>query len=208
MAIKLNCPHCKRALRVKDELAGKRVKCSGCQKALTIPEPAHPSAEVEALAAAALSEEPPPRRQRPRQQLSIFNVLTATKRSTLPPTMRARECPARNARRIIPVPLPREDRAKGLAKGRHSRPGCGLLEGCGEGPGRRLGQRDLVQRSQQAGTDRSGSHSHCTRADALGPLPGPRPGRGGAGCCHRDSPDAGRCGSLPSKYSRMAWSWL
>jgi hypothetical protein len=38
MPISLNCD-CGRALRVKDELAGRRVRCPVCQAVLTVPEP-------------------------------------------------------------------------------------------------------------------------------------------------------------------------
>lgn len=35
--IKFECPHCQRKLNVKDELAGKKGKCPGCKKGVTIP---------------------------------------------------------------------------------------------------------------------------------------------------------------------------
>ena len=35
--ISFSCPHCNKALRVKDELAGKRGKCPGCGQAFAIP---------------------------------------------------------------------------------------------------------------------------------------------------------------------------
>ncbi|MBY0228146.1 MAG: hypothetical protein K2W96_02580 [Gemmataceae bacterium] len=37
MSIEFSCPECDRSLKVKDELAGRRVKCPGCQSALTVP---------------------------------------------------------------------------------------------------------------------------------------------------------------------------
>lgn len=37
MAIALACPACKRALKVKDELAGRRIKCPGCATVLPVP---------------------------------------------------------------------------------------------------------------------------------------------------------------------------
>src|SRR5439155_1231981 len=39
MSIKFPCPHCKKALKVKDELAGRKAKCPSCQQILTIPKP-------------------------------------------------------------------------------------------------------------------------------------------------------------------------
>jgi len=37
--MKFNCPHCQKALNVKDEIAGKKGKCPSCGGAVTIPEP-------------------------------------------------------------------------------------------------------------------------------------------------------------------------
>jgi predicted RNA-binding Zn-ribbon protein involved in translation (DUF1610 family) len=37
MAISVACPSCERELKVKDELAGRKVKCPGCGEAVTIP---------------------------------------------------------------------------------------------------------------------------------------------------------------------------
>ena len=43
MAIEVHCSHCQKLLRVKAELAGKRVKCPACGQPLTIPLPERPS---------------------------------------------------------------------------------------------------------------------------------------------------------------------
>ena len=32
MAIKFSCPHCRKALNVKDHLAGKKAQCPACKK--------------------------------------------------------------------------------------------------------------------------------------------------------------------------------
>lgn len=83
MAIKFPCPNCEKPLRVKDELAGKRGKCPGCGSMVNVPvtqeetvpkqtwwnepgstneavteAPKPPPVDVEAEAAAALSDEP------------------------------------------------------------------------------------------------------------------------------------------------------
>lgn len=58
MSIKFKCPHCQKALSVKDEFAGKRAKCSGCQKIVTIPAPVSQPADVEDFAASAFTEAP------------------------------------------------------------------------------------------------------------------------------------------------------
>ncbi len=38
MPIEFSCGECDRPIRVKDELAGKRIKCPGCSEAVTVPE--------------------------------------------------------------------------------------------------------------------------------------------------------------------------
>ena len=70
MAIETQCPHCKKAYRLKDELAGKRVTCGNpdCRKAFTVdgrasangtaPKPAEPKVDAEATAAAVFGDEP------------------------------------------------------------------------------------------------------------------------------------------------------
>src|SRR5690349_2294966 len=69
MPIQFLCPHCKKAVKVKDEFAGKKGKCPHCTKFVTVPAPAKPSStpppprpriDVEAEAAAALADEPKP----------------------------------------------------------------------------------------------------------------------------------------------------
>lgn len=44
-AIRLRCPACGKALKLKGELAGKRVKCPGCQGTLSVPRPAESTAD-------------------------------------------------------------------------------------------------------------------------------------------------------------------
>ena len=134
MAIKLNCPHCKRALRVKDELAGKRVKCSGCQKALTIPEPAHPSAEVEALAAAALSEEPSAAAPAPAPTTLDFQCphCDETVHTTADNAGKRMPCP--ECTRIIPVPLLEKTEPKDWRKVDTRVPAAGFLKDAEKAP--------------------------------------------------------------------------
>jgi hypothetical protein len=43
MPISLACPKCQKRLRIKDELAGKRVRCPGCGSLLPVPAPAEPA---------------------------------------------------------------------------------------------------------------------------------------------------------------------
>jgi predicted Zn finger-like uncharacterized protein len=66
MAIPIQCPHCQRAYKLKDELAGKRVTCTTCHKVFPVPAatvaasaPAgKPPPDAESLAVAALSDHP------------------------------------------------------------------------------------------------------------------------------------------------------
>jgi hypothetical protein len=89
MPIKFSCPHCKRVMTVKDQMAGKKGTCAGCKQVVTVPRPAAvppaanaagavqkqptapkaapkpsapapPAVDVEAEAAAMFSDEPPP----------------------------------------------------------------------------------------------------------------------------------------------------
>jgi hypothetical protein len=73
MPIKFQCPHCKKALTARDELAGKKAVCNGCKKPLTIPPPAPPPAAAPPAVAAkppsdikrAAAPAPPPKPKRP-----------------------------------------------------------------------------------------------------------------------------------------------
>ncbi len=40
MPIKFSCPHCKRVMTVKDQMAGKKGTCTGCKQVVTVPRPA------------------------------------------------------------------------------------------------------------------------------------------------------------------------
>ena len=37
MPISLTCPSCERGLKVKDELAGRKIKCPKCSEVITVP---------------------------------------------------------------------------------------------------------------------------------------------------------------------------
>src|SRR5712692_61430 len=68
MAIKTQCPHCERPFTLKDELAGKRVTCSGCRRVFPVPAvtpvpagvpvagPAHRRPDVDAPALSLLAD--------------------------------------------------------------------------------------------------------------------------------------------------------
>ncbi|MFO0964921.1 MAG: hypothetical protein U0793_04930 [Gemmataceae bacterium] len=59
MAIRFKCPHCNKALAVKDHLGGKKAACPVCKKAIVIPAatPVTSPADLEALAAAAFADD-------------------------------------------------------------------------------------------------------------------------------------------------------
>ena len=73
MPISMKCPHCERAFKLKDELAGKRVTCSKCRKMYSVPTArpevaavpssavATPAADPESLALSVLGEETAPK---------------------------------------------------------------------------------------------------------------------------------------------------
>jgi hypothetical protein len=63
MPIVINCK-CGHKLRVKDELAGKRVRCPGCSQVVPVPPPEEPIAEVVAVE----EESPPASREAPRRR--------------------------------------------------------------------------------------------------------------------------------------------
>jgi hypothetical protein len=60
MPIQLRCPECNKPLKVKEELAGKKVKCPGCGKAVPVPVP-----EVEPEPVEEVQEAPPPKPAKP-----------------------------------------------------------------------------------------------------------------------------------------------
>src|SRR5262245_34418749 len=45
MSIRLKCPDCDKPLKAKDELAGKRIRCPGCQSVIRVPTNAAPADE-------------------------------------------------------------------------------------------------------------------------------------------------------------------
>jgi hypothetical protein len=134
MAIKLSCSHCKRALRVKDELAGKRVKCPGCQQVLLVPEPAHPPAEVEALAAAALSEEPAA--AAPARAPTTLDFPCPFCDETIHTTVEnaGLQMPCPECTRIVKVPLPEKTEPKDWRKVDTRGPAAGFLKDVEKAP--------------------------------------------------------------------------
>jgi hypothetical protein len=69
MAVELSCPACDQRLRVRDELAGRKVRCPKCRIAIPVPRPEHPLPEEEILVvpeAGVVERRSPPTPRRPR----------------------------------------------------------------------------------------------------------------------------------------------
>jgi DNA-directed RNA polymerase subunit M/transcription elongation factor TFIIS len=109
MAIKFNCPHCKRALTVKDDsLAGKKAACTGCKKIIVIPQPT-PAAlaeDVEALAAAALKEGEAAAAAAPTQTID-FECPQCGEAIKVSREFAGKNAPCPECRRIVKVPMPK-----------------------------------------------------------------------------------------------------
>jgi len=124
MAIKFNCPHCKRALSVKDEsLAGKKAACTGCKKIIVIPKPrqaAAPGDDLEALAAAALAEPKAEAARAPDAQTIDFDCPQCGESIKMSRDLAGKNAPCPECRRIVRVPQPKtKDPADWRTKGDH-----------------------------------------------------------------------------------------
>jgi hypothetical protein len=110
MAIELTCP-CGRSLTLRDELAGKVIRCPQCQGALEVPAPAvEPLEVVEALEPLEVVEEavaagPPPL---PRQEEYVEVELIEEGVSAGPPPLRGKP----KAKYSAPPPPPAPDRPR------------------------------------------------------------------------------------------------
>ncbi|MCI0681583.1 MAG: hypothetical protein L0Y71_05735 [Gemmataceae bacterium] len=111
MSIRFKCPHCKKPLAVKDNLAGKRAACPACKKPILIPAPIAAPVDVEALAAAALAdpvEAPKDDAAKPIE----FNCVYCDEPVTAAPDMAGKQMPCPSCRQILKVPLPQADKPK------------------------------------------------------------------------------------------------
>jgi hypothetical protein len=119
MALKFSCPHCRKGIRVKEELAGKKGKCPACHQVLTIPTVARPGAptsakpttesDIEALALAALAEKektkPSPGPDSASSQKIEFPCPMCDEKISLSADLAGKRAPCPECRRIIKVPL-------------------------------------------------------------------------------------------------------
>ena len=112
MSIKFSCPHCSKALNVKDHLAGKKAQCPACKKVLTIPTPNKPgSHEVEALAAEAFADEEKRIAAQPTAKME-FQCPMCDEKISVNAALAGKQAPCPECRRIIKVPLPKKEEAK------------------------------------------------------------------------------------------------
>src|SRR5262245_43526259 len=114
MAIKFNCPHCKKVLVVKDDsLAGKKAACNGCKKIVVIPKGSNgaitpaPAEDVEALAAAALAEPKPDPVAAQEAATFEFECPQCGESVKMGREFAGKNAPCPECRRIIKVPLPK-----------------------------------------------------------------------------------------------------
>jgi hypothetical protein len=120
MPIKFSCPHCKKTLQVKDELAGQKRGCPACKKPLVIPtqsaatppvakKPRSSSAggtgsgfDLEALAAATLSEK---QAEAPATAATVaFSCPWCDAELHLPADLAGKQAPCPECKRIVRVP--------------------------------------------------------------------------------------------------------
>ena len=111
MSIPFKCPHCKKPLRVKDELAGKRAACPACKKPIVIPAPIAPPADIEAMAAAALADPVEAPKYDAAKQIE-FTCVYCDEPVKAGPEMAGKQMQCPSCRQIVKVPLPKADKPK------------------------------------------------------------------------------------------------
>ncbi len=120
MPIRFKCPNCQKGLVVKDELAGKKVKCPACKGPVTIPAPIAPPADLEDFAAAALASDGAAAKkeaapEKPKEAQPIKFTCDFCGEVVEAPAAEAGKripCPNRECRQIIKVPLLKEEKPK------------------------------------------------------------------------------------------------
>src|SRR4051794_6150314 len=127
MSIKFSCPHCSKALNVKDALAGKKAQCPGCKQVLRIPAPQGKpgtGTDVEALAAAAFAEEEKQQAVESVEKIE-FVCPMCDEKIAINTALCGKQAPCPECRRIIKVPLLKKAEAKDWRK-IETRPGAGI----------------------------------------------------------------------------------
>ncbi len=133
MEIKFSCSQCHKPLRAREEQAGKKVRCPGCRKILSVPQsPAH-AEELEALAAAALADPTP---AAPAQQAAPikFTCFYCDESIEIPGELAGKQTPCPHCRRIVKVPLPTKTEPRDWRKADPRGPAALLLKGAEAAP--------------------------------------------------------------------------
>ncbi len=114
MAIRFRCPSCKKSLTVKDEMAGRRAACPVCKKGFKIPAPRAKAADVEALAAATLSDEPQQQQTEEQQPPDTFEFTCpfCDEEVKVAADMAGKREPCPSCKQILKVPVPQEEKPK------------------------------------------------------------------------------------------------
>jgi hypothetical protein len=102
-------------LKASGALAGKKAKCTGCQKAITIPAApaaAQAPADVEALAAAAFTDQPPPEAPPEATATIAFNCPFCDEPIQVSADLAGKQTPCKECGRIVKVPVPVKQRPK------------------------------------------------------------------------------------------------
>jgi hypothetical protein len=125
--IRFKCPHCKKPLSAKDHLAGKKAKCTTCQKPVVIPAPPakttttpgapeEPPVDVDAIAAAALQDEPTNGKTAEPAETIEFKCELCDHEITVPRSEAGKrmQCPNPECRSLIKVPAAQDGKPKAL----------------------------------------------------------------------------------------------
>jgi hypothetical protein len=119
MTIRFKCPNtkCQKALVVKDEQAGKRLRCPACKQPVSIPAPVAAPEDLEAFAAAAFADEPGAKQAAaaaaPKQTRTIdFTCHYCDAELHLPAEEGGKNVACPECRKIIKVPALKVEKAK------------------------------------------------------------------------------------------------
>ncbi|MBX9681051.1 MAG: hypothetical protein K2X38_20025 [Gemmataceae bacterium] len=125
MSLRFKCPNpaCQKPLVVKEQLAGKRVACPACKQPLVVPAPVAAPADVESLAADALSDKPvaaanghngnghtsaPAAAATDTPKTTIdFDCDFCGEPVSMPLDMAGKQSPCPHCRRVVRVPVPK-----------------------------------------------------------------------------------------------------
>src|SRR5260370_41138618 len=114
MPIRFKCPNCKKALAVKEHMAGKKAACPSCKKPLMIPARVSNPADVEDLAARLLADPPPAKvEEKPKSAQTIdFNCPYCDAELHLSADLGGKKEPCPECKHIIKVPQLIKEQAK------------------------------------------------------------------------------------------------